>query len=267
VARTTPEMVERVGRGVGSLPASNQLATFVPATDADKALFYDALSAPIREDVPVEDRNAYAYGRTGVFPAPFANDQLVREISDAGARLRDDVLQSGESRFLLSDILDHPELFDLYPELGDITVVMDETLPPQTGGAFSAIERAMVLNPNQPEGMSMLKTILHEGAGHGVQALTGMPSGSNEPTARGVSSMILEDYPVFKNVDLPVDPMSLYDIYLSSGGEAAARLLERRSDMAEEELRRNYPLDMLDVSPESIEFLRPYYERLDRDRR
>jgi len=77
----------------------------------------------------------------------------------------------------------------------------------------------------------------------------------------------LEDYPVFKNVDLPVDPMSLYDIYLSSGGEAAARLLERRSDMPEEELRRSYPLDMLDVSPESIEFLRPYYERLDRGRR
>jgi len=337
MARTPPSGEDRSReRGIGSLPAANQLATFVPATTEDESLFYDAYREAIREGVQPANWDAYAYERTGIFPAPFADNQLVREISDAGARLREDVLQSGDGRFLLSDILEHPELFELYPALGDIPVVMDETLPETTLGSFNAYTGEMLLNPNRPEDAPLLDTILHEAAGHGVQTLTAMPPGSNRAISGAISSMIREDYPGYENVygqesavfdlglserslqndlamadfyqeeyekgapewyleeaskyraraaeeqaridetlsaflspdappfyeRLPVDPYDLHGLYRSTGGETAARLIESRSDMTEEELRQNYPLGMLDVSPESVEFLLPYQERL-----
>lgn len=337
MARTPPSGEDRsTRRGVGSLPASTELATFVPATGEESKLFYDAYREAIREGVPPANWNAYAYERTGFFPAPFADGRLVREISDADAQLREEVLGSGRSEFLLSEILDHPELFELYPALGDIPVVMDETLPETTLGSFNSFTGEMLLNPNRPEDESLLDTILHEAAGHGVQTLTSMPPGSNRAISRAIASMILDDYPGYENIygqemdvsdldraessrqrnlsmadfyreeyekgapdfyleeasrhrveaaqeqarideilssflspdaptfyeRLPVDPYSLLGLYRSTGGEAAARLIESRSDMSEEELRQNYPLGMLDVSPESIEFLLPYQERL-----
>lgn len=337
MALTPPSGEDRsTRRGIGSLPESTEIATFVPATGEDSSLFYDAYREAIREGVRPANWNAYAYERTGVFPAPFADGQLVREISDADAQLREEVLGSGRSEFLLSEILDHPELFERYPALSDVPVVMDETLPETTLGNFNPFTGKMLLNPNRPEDESLLDTILHEAAGHGVQTLTGMPPGSNRAISGAISSMIRDDYPGYENIyrqesaaldlelaerslrnnlamadfyreeyekgapdfyleeasrhraeaaqeqarideilssflspdaptfyeRLPVDPFSLFDLYRATGGEAAARLIESRSDMTEEELRQNYPLGMLDVSPESIEFLLPYQERL-----
>lgn len=337
MARTPPSGEDRSrDRGIGSLPPANQLATFLPATAEDEQLYYDAFREAIREGVLPQNWDPYAYERTGIFAAPFAGDRLVREISDANAQLREDVLNSGRSDLLLSDVLEHPELFESYPALADISVVMDENLPEGTLGSFNAYTGEMLLNPNRPEDVSLLDTILHEAAGHGIQELTAMPPGSNKYISAAISSMIREDYPGYRdprqrelalwNIDrfekdveaelamadfwekeyeetgneawaeaaresraraarrqarldqelsaflspdappmydrLPVDPFDLYDLYRSTGGESAARLIESRSDMTEEELRQNYPLGMLDVSPEAIEFLLPYQERL-----
>lgn len=330
MALTPPSGEDRsTRRGIGSLPESTEIATFVPVTREEERMFFDLMR---QEGIDYEE----AYRRTGIFGAPFANFRMVREISDAPASINAEVARSGREDLLLSDILNHPELFEAYPALGDVLVKMDDDLlTPTARGSFSPLDGVMRLRPDLSD-EEMLSVILHEAAGHGVQELTGMVPGGNVYLASAISDAILEDYPGYEDpwrqenkifdverkedeiarnlamerlwqreyeatgdetwlnaaaeyraraaeeqgeLDqmlsgflspdappfyerLPIDPKHYHQIYEALGGEAAARLIQNRANMTEEELRQNFPTEMLDVTLDELMFITPYLQEL-----
>ena len=330
MARTPPSGEDRSrDRGIGSLPPANQLATFVPVTNEESRLFYDLARQEGYDE---------AYKRTGIFSAPFANFRMVREISDAPASINSEVVRSGREDLLLSDVLNHPELFEAYPALEDVLVKVDDNLLQRTArGSFNPQEGVLTLRPDMSD-EELLSVILHEAAGHGVQTLTGMVPGGNTYLAAEVSDAILEDYPGYdertrwrqeskvfdverKEDDiaynlamerfwqseyeatgnetwleaaaesraraaeeqgeldqmlsgflspdappfyerLPIDPRLYHEIYRAFGGETAARLIQNRANMTEEELRQSHPTEMMDVPWQEVMFITPYLEEL-----
>lgn len=317
MARTPPSGEDRsTRRGIGSLPESTEIATFVPASDADKDLYLDALMATNYDPRAV-------YEQTGLFRAPFDENQIVREISDVNATLNKDALRGDRENLQLQDVLNHPELFEMYPALGEVPVELDDTMLEYELGSFNPRSGRIRINPNSSD-EQIFETLMHEAAGHGVQELTGMVPGGNyllafdmlgqmrrdhpnymdsDRTIRDVQNLELavrsmegvlgdlrEDSPYRRELqeeanqaqadldqvlsrvfspdatfgDLPIpldDPIAFMSIYEALGGEAAARLIPSRANMTEEELRQNYPLDMLDVPQRNIEFVTPYQKQ------
>ena len=219
MARTTPEARERVGRGLGSLPAATELATFLPVTDPEMLAMYERALA----DAGGDTRAAYA--QTGFYSGPETGGQLVREISDAGARLinRDRLLAGEELR--MSDVMEHPELYAEMPELANIPISSPAVSSLRSMGAWggytpdegigSVEVSADLLDPgfgpnttrddyfydrvrNAPDTVSdeeILSVILHEVGGHAVQHTTGLPTGSNLLEGWAAQGLAFDDLP------------------------------------------------------------------------
>ena len=296
MARITPETRERVGRGIGSLPASTEVATFLPVTDPEMLAMYEQALA----DAGGDTRAAYA--QTGFYSGPETGGQLVREISDANARLIGrDLLLSGEE-LRLSDVLDHPELFRERPDLADIPISApsDSALRYMNalggytpdGGVGSVEINPDALDPGfgpntirddysydrslNPVGTisdeEILSLILHEVGGHGVQHTSGLPTGSNliegwiaQGLALEDAQKLLDQSQLEELMALPLDPLQPsfpLDYYRAIPGEAAARLIEARSRMTPDQLRASYPPDMLDVSEDRIRYATELERRL-----
>ena len=196
MARTSADdPLESRPRGIGSLPAAVQLATFVPADPSDPNY------ARFMELYELDPRRAWE--ETGLYSGhefgAYGDVVPMREISDADARL---MLDGDSGR--LGDILYHPELFESVPELADIPVDVRFSGPSGLFGAFDPEEGSVSLYPNAildrlisrgeasrdalgvldargAEALyaEMLGTLLHEAGGHAVQEIFGLPSGAN----------------------------------------------------------------------------------------
>jgi hypothetical protein len=235
-----------------------------------------------------------AYAQTGFYSGPETGGQLVREISDANARLigRDRLLSGEELR--LSDVLEHPELFRERPDLADILIsapsdsalrymnalggytpdegvgsveinpdVLDPGFGPDTIRDDYFYDRS--LNPvGTISDEEILSLILHEVGGHGVQHTSGLPTGSNliegwiaQGLALEDAQKLLDQSQLEEMMALPLDPNQPtfpLEYYRAVPGEAAARLVEARSSMTPKQLRASYPPDMLDVSQDRIRY-------------
>lgn len=185
-------------RGIGSLPAAVQLATFLPVGPEHPG--YDRFMELSGLDPRL------AWEETGLFSGDefgaYRDVVPMREISDAGARLILENVVDGTG--LLGDILDHPELFAAVPELANIPVNFHRSGPAGLFGGYLPEEGIIDLYPEtmlarlvsdeEASGRNalgildarsretltneMLSTLLHE-AQHAVQEHFGLPSGAN----------------------------------------------------------------------------------------
>jgi hypothetical protein len=102
----------------------------------------------------------------------------VTELSDEGLSLVDKDWKFGEAG-KLSDFVNHPKLFEAYPELKDVNFKVAEKDYEWLGG-FSRDSNTLTINPKKiPAGdEGLLDVIAHE-IQHWVQVKEGFPAGSN----------------------------------------------------------------------------------------
>jgi hypothetical protein len=123
------------------------------------------------------------YQMTGVFRGP--DGQLRFEINDAPAQLRTEALRqmsagyyavpSGRDDLTVGQVLNHPELFQRYPEIAN-TPLQSTGFNVDIAGAYDPRSGRMRLAPNKPE--DMLSTLLHE-IQHNVQNIEDFARGGN----------------------------------------------------------------------------------------
>jgi hypothetical protein len=154
------------------------------------------------------------------------------EIDDSNVAFKDSVLHRGNSASdhyaqwsgKLKKVLDHPELFKAYPELGDQRVVID--IHPKSRGGGSNSYPTTAIDPKievtAANKSAALDTLLHE-LQHSVDHIEKMQSGGN-----------------------PFALPSVKDYY-KQAGEVAARNTERRRFYSEKERRMIPPWITEDV--------------------
>ena len=149
-------------------------------------------------------------------------DHMVRsEISDAGAMRGPGFGQQGKHR--LSDVLKHPELFEIYPELGEVMV--DFGVSDYGGAYYDPTTRSIGIGQTAREpGVSLM----HE-TQHAVQDIEGTTRGSNYS---GVMRAMKEVQPHVSEFDLQVPA---YMFYQGNLGEQEAWLTGDRSPFNTEE--------------------------------
>lgn len=108
--------------------------------------------------------------------------QPMFEIDDSAARLKDiPDPKAPRTPMTLQDAIDHPELFDQYPDLAKLPFRYDRAMPEGQWGALESELGGrpvkMMIDPRRPSD-AVLKGILHE-TQHGVQSIEGWQAGSN----------------------------------------------------------------------------------------
>lgn len=108
--------------------------------------------------------------------------RLVHELSDENMKLVDRDWKYGESG-KLSDYIDHPKLFEAYPELKDVNFKVADKDYDWIGG-FNSDTKTLTINPQRiPSGdEGILDVIAHE-VQHWVQVKEGFPRGGNPEMA------------------------------------------------------------------------------------
>ena len=185
----------------------------------------------------------------------------------------------------VKDVLDHPELFQAYPHLGEIKVKVGSGHGGVKGSynqKLNEIEIAAHLTPEQAR-----STMLHE-LTHGIQGIEGFNRGANSEqlvqhyakqkqdimtkiedlNRQGSEAYKADDIEKYRQLMVQRDVLSRryidmnpeelgYSDYLHHGGEAEARLVQRRANLSPEELRSNYPYQFtgktgygLDINPD-----------------
>ncbi len=186
---------------------------------------------------------------------------------------------------LVEDILHHPELFEAYPELGKIKVEAHGSTHNVKGSykqSKNTISLREDLNPEEAR-----STLLHE-LTHGIQGKEEFNRGANAgqlidyyaKQKQGLMTKIedlngqmreaieaddmdkyrqlIQSRDVLSRRYTDMNPEELgYQDYLHHGGEAEARLVQRRANLSPEELRTTYPYQFtgktgygLDINPD-----------------
>ncbi|MGZ9736531.1 LPD38 domain-containing protein [Flavobacterium sp. GNP002] len=186
-----------------------------------------------------------------------ADDKWGYEIDDSKVAIKNEI-QSGQK---LSDLLDHPELFEMYPELGNVSIVVNNRMD------FSAVAIAesnkILINETANTDPKELKaTILHE-VQHLIQYKEGWSLGATPDAIRqklneaannnskiksSVKKIIRTVFS--KQTGLMIDDVKArkllgkqdFELYLSLSGETQSRNVESRMDFTSEE-RRNATLE------------------------
>lgn len=168
--------------------------------------------------------------------------------------------RNGQQRVLLSEILDHPELYKQYPDFKDLSVIIDNSLPPESA-YYDDIKSTIALGiGTKLENIRSLN--LHE-IQHTIQAVEGFPSGTS---FEGVLRLInIADRPKLKKAwdefakennivklrevgTKPEEELSMFSSYLKKNkygdiydeyarvlGEIEARDVQARMNMTKEE--------------------------------
>lgn len=163
---------------------------------------------------------------------------------------------------VLGDLLNHPELYDAYPDLARLPVVPDHG----SGGGYAGSSiRIGVDEPN------IRGTLLHEGQ-HGVQGVEGFAAGANpdhvqKTISRGLSDAIARSASPEEAAALQAIKSrpynAAYDAYRATAGEVEARNVgETRADMAPDELKARRPGDTEDQKYSRDRQIIPNYDGL-----
>ena len=164
------------------------------------------------------------YQMTGVFRGP--DGQLRFEVNDAPAQLRTDALRPSSSasgyysvpfdnsRLTVGQVLNHPELFQRYPEIAN-TPLQSTGFNFGVLGAYDPQGGRMYLAPGKPE--DMLSTLLHE-IQHNVQNIERFAQGGNtrqflppqhDELRRTNTTLLNSIQDTFKREGLDVNPITL----------------------------------------------------------
>lgn len=177
-----------------------------------------------------------------------------QEIPDFPAQMKIDGTAK-PARSSLADVLDHPELFQAYPKLADLPVILspkaadDGSAMFASGGLFTG--PYIEFNPNS----STAKTdLLHE-IQHAIQKTENFAKGGNSAQFEG-SAELKKAREYFKQI-APKNAGNLSDealqmmLYRRLAGETEARLVEDRALLPPEMLRTTFPPDVYSVPAEN----------------
>lgn len=185
----------------------------------------------------------------------------------------------------VKDVLEHPQLFEAYPHLGDVEIRPHGVDIPARG-SYNQNKNLITLREDliPQEAKSV---ILHE-LTHGVQGEEGLNRGASAaqltrfyeekqkallPKIAELSDQMREanmagDMDKYRQIMAERDALSReytsinpeemgYEDYFKHAGEAEARMVQRRMDLSPEELRKNYPYQYtgeqgygLDINPD-----------------
>ncbi len=235
------------------------------------------------------------YQKTGM--AKGLDEQWRQEISDKVASMKKgenfaEIHRRGgldgiwaKENVLIKDVLEHPKLMEAYPHLGDIKVKTHKADDPVRGSFNEKKNEITIREDLSPE--EAKSVILHE-LTHGIQAKEGMNRGANygilvNHFAKEKEGILEKIQDLNKSMDeaYKTDDMDKYrqliqsrdflsrkytnfnpeelglDAYLHHGGEAEARLVQRRANLSEDELFQHFPYQYtgktghgLDINPD-----------------
>jgi hypothetical protein len=189
------------------------------------------------------------YQMTGVFRGP--DGQLRFEINDAPAQLRMEALTPGTGGYhsvpfgrndlTVGQVLNHPELFERYPELAN-TPLRSTGFNFNLRGAFDPGSGQMYLGSGKPE--NMLSTLLHE-IQHNVQHIERFRQGGNpgqflppqhDELRRTNTTLLNSIQDTFKREGLDVNPVT---ISIATERQAAGQPLMRYQREALEAIEKH----------------------------
>lgn len=132
----------------------------------------------------------------------------------------------------LSDVVDHPTLFQDYPELANVKISFDSSMKPKELGGYNPGSKTITLNPSVPRS-KLENTILHE-TQHAIQSIEGHATGGSPTSAA-------------KFADSLTSP---FDAYRSLAGEAEARNVANRQNLSMDR-RQQVPFNStFDIAPD-----------------
>jgi len=145
-------------------------------------------------------------------------------------------------------VLDHPELYAAYPELGEILISQTGQSNPNLKGGFNAKRPEIRIYPQaDPRG-----TAIHE-MQHAVQEIEGMSPGTSPSRYGEDLANYLKFHKAVTDAYPNLDPdeaakNAMYGWYMSHMGEAEARQATKRMNMSPEERLNNFP--NYDIEPD-----------------
>lgn len=225
------------------------------------------------------------------------DNQWRNEISDQFAKMKEgenfgEIYRRGglngvwsKENIMVKDVLEHPTLFEAYPQFADIKVKTHSKDIPARGSYNQKRNEISIREDLTPD--EAKSVMLHE-LTHGVQAEEGLNRGANAaelvrdynkkqqdllPKIANLSDQMREanmagDMEKYRQIMAERDALSNeytaikpeemgYEDYFRHGGEAEARMVQRRMDLSPEELRKRYPYQFtgeqgygLDINPD-----------------
>lgn len=162
-----------------------------------------------------------------------ADKQIRQEISDLGAKQK--IAPGDSGLYTLEEVLDHPQLFEAYPQLRGLHIIAE---PRGSKDVSAYFQRGgdkpphIMYNPNYETPESPL---LHE-IQHAIQAIEGFPRGGNvSQFKRGVPEFDAAQALAGQNL---TDDQIARILYRRLAGEQEANMVQRRfEDFTPEELR------------------------------
>lgn len=186
-------MVPGLGAPAGIFKAAAQLPNMIDAGQAGLGLIFG--SKALKNGVTAKDAitaeqlmkngatpNQIFQAGQGLFKGPDGNwrrmtsdiameDKFIKRIDEIGGG----TILSGD--YSLPALYENKALFEAYPQLKDVKVTFDPTLPANKHGSFSPQTKTLTLNPNKPA-QTMHETLVHE-IQHGIQGMEGWQQGGN----------------------------------------------------------------------------------------
>lgn len=169
-------------------------------------------------------------------------DQKERfEIDDSRATLNP--LREGEHSYSLAEVLDHPALYDAYPELADIDlqIQIDPTVM-NAGGSFRMIDGQPMIDVRARTRDGARRTLLHE-VQHAIQEIEGFARGSSPTQA-------VRELRALHGSSSYFDDGEVMEQYRSSAGEIEARDVGERADMTGSQRALTPPYSSENIAPE-----------------
>lgn len=168
----------------------------------------------------------------GWFEGPVDNEPRY-EVSDQKARLLPDNKLSETRPVKLNTVLDHPELFNAYPELADVKVKFDND--PSVNASWSKRDNTIFLNPKAAD---PLASIIHE-VQHAIQDHEGWARGANVDSVYRTAPVDAINRVLDKGIPsdrdewdarraVRNDPDAAEQLYNRAGGEYEARAAASR---------------------------------------
>jgi hypothetical protein len=178
----------------------------------------------------------FIFEKTGRFISP--GDRMARvEIPDTGAKFKHNTVAAYKTTSL-EDLLDHPQLFEAYPQLKDIVVKLDPTTP---NSAYTYGAKTIDVGTSVGGSAQTMKNLLHE-IQHAVQREEGFAKGGN------VGLFKSNSYSYNPKLATEAKNLGLDSIqaYYRLAGEAESRAVESRLGL-DEMLRVIHPEKSYDV--------------------
>ena len=144
----------------------------------------------------------------------------------------------------LDEVVSHPALFEAYPELRDVKVVISDDLRGTTEAAYAPGFNEIVINRNTIlEKDKLKKNLIHE-IQHAIQEIEGYAQGTNLEAANDALRRKTADLEASTENAEAIDKLrntTGYDYYRNTAGEIEARDAARRRNMDTEARRLAAP--------------------------